>query len=335
MSIAGFEFGALQSLAVYPAAAFAVVDGAHMGDPISIAGELVEGDVYHLSPNAVRVPLNVTIRPDAPGFRVARKCPTGQSGAVLHIDCCVTLMSPDGTTLEALILVELDRITQDISRIHLFALAEISPRTDYAIVEIDTARGWSRFAEFCCVSFTRRARIAMACGAQVAVEDLREGDRVLTRDHGVQPIRWIGHRTVRAVGDFAPVRIRAGALGNLGDLLVSPNHRVHVADDDRSDAGTGGALSRARDLLDGRSVVQTGGGFVDYFQMLFERHVVVYAEGIPVETLLLDQATRFAFPDGIFRRFGPGHGHRPDVADAEADRIHSASAGPGDRAAVL
>lgn len=319
MSIAGFEFGAAQTLAVYPAAAFAVVDGANMGDPVSIADDLVEGDVYHLSPKAERARLDVTIRPDTAGFGVARRSPTGQPGATLYIDCCMTLMAPDGTTLEALVLVEIDRVTRAVSETYLFPLAEIWPRTDYAIIEIDTRTGLSRFAESCCVSFTRKTRITMACGAQVAVEDLREGDRVLTRDHGVQPIRWIGHRTVRAVGAFAPIRIRSGALGNLGDLLVSPNHGVHVAGDDRPQAGTDGALTRARDLLDGHTVTRTSGGFVDYFQMLFERQEIVYAEGIPVETLLLDQATRSALPEGIFRRFGPGHG--PSAPGQTEDRI--------------
>ena len=34
-------------------------------------------------------------------------------------------------------------------------------------------------------------------GAQRPVEELKPGDRVLTRDHGGQPVRWIGTQTVR------------------------------------------------------------------------------------------------------------------------------------------
>ena len=65
-------------------------------------------------------------------------------------------------------------------------------------------------------------RITMATGAQVPVEDLRPGDRILTRDDGPQPLRWIGQRTTRASGLFAPVLIRAGTLNNARDLVVAP-----------------------------------------------------------------------------------------------------------------
>ena len=45
------------------------------------------------------------------------------------------------------------------------------------------------------------------------VEEIRVGDLVTTMDHGPQPVRWIGRRTVGAMDGFAPVRIEAGALG--------------------------------------------------------------------------------------------------------------------------
>lgn len=64
----------------------------------------------------------------------------------------------------------------------------------------------------------------------VAIEKLTEGDLVQTRDHGLQPIRWIGWRTVDARHDLAPIRIKAGTFGNDRDLLVSPQHRILVSD---------------------------------------------------------------------------------------------------------
>ncbi len=69
------------------------------------------------------------------------------------------------------------------------------------------------------------------------VEDLVEGDRVLTRDKGYQAVRWIGQRTLSAAElavqpQLRPVLIRQGALGPAlpeRDLLVSPQHRMLVA----------------------------------------------------------------------------------------------------------
>lgn len=70
----------------------------------------------------------------------------------------------------------------------------------------------------------------------VAVQDLRKGDMVWTRDNGFQPLRWAGASHLNA-SDLAakpkllPIRIKAGALGvNMPsvDLVVSPQHRVLV-----------------------------------------------------------------------------------------------------------
>lgn len=63
---------------------------------------------------------------------------------------------------------------------------------------------------------------------EVALDQLRIGDRVLTRDNGLQELRWLA---VQQDAATAPIRISAGALGPgypQSDLLVSPQHRVVV-----------------------------------------------------------------------------------------------------------
>ncbi|WP_457771069.1 Hint domain-containing protein [Phycobium rhodophyticola] len=119
----------------------------------------------------------------------------------------------------------------------------------------------------------------------------------------MQEIRWIGQTTQRAVGEFAPVRIAAGALHNEGDLLVSPDHRLFIYQ--RSDAlgaGRSELLIKARHLVNGDSIQFQSGGFVDYFQLLFDRHQIIFAEGIAAETLLADQRTHAALPRDIAAR---------------------------------
>src|SRR5690606_23181699 len=115
-----------------------------------------------------------------------------------------------------------------VAQVYLLPLVTLLPKTNYRLVGIDRDSALARFGEVACVSFTRGTHITLASGAQVPIENLRVGDKVLTRDDGPQAIRWIGHTTLRAVGDFAPVVIAKGALHNENDLIVSPDHRLFV-----------------------------------------------------------------------------------------------------------
>lgn len=132
--------------------------------------------------------------------------------------------------------------------------------------------------------FVRGTLIATRRGA-VPIEELKAGDEVITMDRGFQKIRWIGSTTVPAEGRFAPVVIRRGAMGNERDLRVSPQHRMlvrgwHV----ELMFGKPEALVPAKALINDETVFQLEGGNVDYFHMMFDRHELVYAEGIPSES---------------------------------------------------
>ncbi|MBZ0130601.1 MAG: Hint domain-containing protein [Rhodobacteraceae bacterium] len=105
-------------------------------------------------------------------------------------------------------------------------------------------------------------------------------------DDGPQPIRWIGSRDVLARGNFAPIKIKAGALDNTRDLLVSPQHRMLLTGwrmellfAERQ------VLATAKSLVNDESIRPLEGGTVEYFHMLFDRHQIVFAEGIPSESL--------------------------------------------------
>ena len=284
-----------QSIPVYRAEDVTVVSGANLGDPVSFAEELDLDDTYELRRDAQTHLLSLQSDGKS-GFVIAPDTVIGTPGAALFLDCCLTLMSGNGVTTEVLILVEVDE-QGDVAGIFVLALAPLTPKLGYALVGIDEDEARTRFAEVACVSFTQGTHIALASGAQRKIEDLNTGDTVLTRDDGPQQIRWIGHATVRAVGDFAPVRIKAGALHNENDLLVSPDHRLFIYQ--RSDAlgaGRKEVLVRARHLVNGDTVVREDGGFVDYYQLLFDDHQIIYAEGIAAETLLVDTRTSPVLP---------------------------------------
>ena len=116
-------------------------------------------------------------------------------------------------TLVSLVLIALP----DGARFVL-PLSPMAGLYDYTLLKIDDAPQDTGLADLLCVSFARGTMITLASGQQRAIEALRVGDKVLSRDHGGQEIRWIGSTTLRAVGAFAPVVITAGTLGNSGDL---------------------------------------------------------------------------------------------------------------------
>ncbi|MDA9208404.1 Hint domain-containing protein, partial [Octadecabacter sp.] len=283
------------TILVYKSAAFVVTDGVAEGDAVSFMDELVFDDVYQLSSTQQRTALTYEVG-DGSAFIVAQDSGIGAPGNLLFLDCSITLMAPDGATFEALILVEVDG--EDAAEVYVMPLATLEPESDYRLVGADRDGAAAKFGDVACVRFTRGTHITMASGAQVPIEELKVGDKVLTRDAGAQAVRWIGDSTLRAVGDFAPVMIREGALFNTRDLTLSPDHRLFIYQrEDHIGAGRSEVLVKVRHLINGDTVVQQDGGFVDYFQILFDDHQIIYAEGIAAETLLVDARTRAALPE--------------------------------------
>ena len=298
------------SLPVFRAADFNVIEGANLGDPLSYAAELMLDDVYGLTPRSQSFELAIE-SVEGSAYRIANSSKNGQRGATVHLDCTLTLMSPDGRTTDALVLVE-THVDATISDIYLLPFASIVPRMPYALVGIDTKTAPEQLAQRACARFTRGTRITLASGAQCPIEDIKVGDRVLTRDAGPQPVRWIGMTTQRATGDFAPICIRKGTLNNTADLVVSPDHRLFIYQrQDHLGAGRAELLVKARHLVNGDTVCVQDGGHVDYFQLLFDSHQIIYAEGISAESMLMDTRTEKAVPADIAAMLKSGDGTQP------------------------
>ena len=140
------------------------------------------------------------------------------------------------------------------------------------------------------------------------VETLQPGDLVATMDDGPQPVRWIGTRKLsgarlRTFAALRPVSIKTGAFGAAHpqpDLLVSPQHRVLVRGAAaRSLFNTPEVLVAATDLLNDHSIRRTiPEAGVTYIHLLFDRHQVVWANGILAETFHPASADLRALGDG-------------------------------------
>jgi hypothetical protein len=247
--------------------------------------DVCPGDIYQLDPDNRPRRLVVTRAPGT-AQRVAAGSAVGREGEVVRLEARYALMGEEGDRVEILVLA-----LPDGSRFAL-PLSPMATATDYTLLKVEEAPDDAGLSDLLCISFARGTMITLATGAQKPIEDLTPGDKVLTRDHGGQPIRWIGRATLKAVGPFAPVVITAGTLGNAGDLIVSQHHRMFLYQRERmAGLATSELLVQAKHLVDGERVFLREGGFVDFLSIVFDRHEIIYAEGVPAESLMVNDAT--------------------------------------------
>lgn len=103
---------------------------------------------------------------------------------------------------------------------------------------------------------------------------------ILTRDNGYQPVRWIGRCTKPALGKSTPFHIAKDVLGNINELLVSPNHRMLVVEAAANlYFGERELLICAKHLLGMDSINRKNSGYVTYVHILFDEHQIVISNG--------------------------------------------------------
>ncbi|WP_327794141.1 Hint domain-containing protein [Harenicola maris] len=124
------------------------------------------------------------------------------------------------------------------------------------------------------------------------VENVQQGDRILTRDSGMQTVIWVGRKDVSAADmvnrpALRPVRIARGSLGHdlpNRDMLVSPQHRLLVRGADLSlQFGESEMLVPAK-ALQNRDGISTAAKGVSYIHLLFARHEVILSDAIWTES---------------------------------------------------
>jgi len=119
----------------------------------------------------------------------------------------------------------------------------------------------------------------------LAVEDVRPGDHVITVENELAKIVWVGRRELEFAkhpnaGLVRPIRIAAGALG-MGvperELVVSPDHGLYFD----------GCLVQAKDIVDGAVIRQdTEIAGIRYYHVELESHAILLAEGAGAESYL-------------------------------------------------
>lgn len=155
--------------------------------------------------------------------------------------------------------------------------------------------------------FARGTRLLTPDGYR-PVETLRPGDGLIALGGAIRRIAWIGWRCLDLATDpdvdlLRPVTIAPGAFGPgrpRRALAISPLHAVFAAD----------ALVPAVLLVNGATIVRDASGFaVTYYHVELDRHEIVLAEGLPVETYR-DNGNRARFAGAL----GTPGGYLPPCA---------------------
>lgn len=241
------------------------------GDSLQTALIAME-DVVEMFPGQTRI---VDVQGNDLNFTGGTLTITHINGVAVSAGDTVTLASGEQVTLNAdgTFSITADADTGTIN--FTYAIQSSTGLSDTGFVTVTTVP-----------CFVAGTRIATPEGHR-PVETLRPGDLVLTHDDGPQPLRWIGRRSVAAMGAHAPIRISAGAFGAHRTLMVSPQHRVLVRDPLAELLfGDTEVLVAAKDLVNGRSVTIIEGGTVEYVHILFDRHQVVWSAGLATESFL-------------------------------------------------
>ena len=153
--------------------------------------------------------------------------------------------------------------------------------------------------------FLKGTKIRTADGER-KIEDLAIGDLLPTKFGGLRPIQWIGRYSIRRsdpskpwVKDALPVRIAPSALGHNvphSDLYVTGGHSLLID----------GVLVPAELLINGATITRDEAheyGELEFLHVKLESHDVIYAEGVPAETLINVQESAVNFADYL-RRYG-------------------------------
>src|ERR1700722_2483606 len=153
--------------------------------------------------------------------------------------------------------------------------------------------------------FLKGTKIRTAEGKR-EIEDLAIGDLQHTMFGGLRPVQWIGRYPFKKrdpskpwVKDALPVRIARSALAPdvpQTDLSVTGGHALLID----------GVLVPAELLINGTTITRDEVREYDELEFLhvkLESHDVIYAEGVPAETLINVQESAVNFGDYL-RQYG-------------------------------
>lgn len=141
------------------------------------------------------------------------------------------------------------------------------------------------------------------------IGDLRQGDLVMTRDNGPQPIVWIGRQEfsgarLHSTPTMRPIQINAHAFGPntpAYDVILSPNQKVLARGQVALDLyNSDEVLLAAKDLINGRNIYYAPRlQQAVWYHLITPQHNIVMVNGAPCETFHPGQEDLKTLPEGL------------------------------------
>ncbi len=167
----------------------------------------------------------------------------------------------------------------------------------------DTRLLYSDLASVPC--FCQGTTLMTATGEQ-PVDWIRTGDRVLTKDHGLQPVLWADRTVISAsklqsTANLRPIKIAARSIDKqtpAQDLLLSPEHRILLKlPQIELLFGCGEVFVPIKSVANGGDVSRIlPDHAISYYHIMFAQHEIVLAEGLWVESFFPGKMALAALP---------------------------------------
>ncbi|MEM7439077.1 MAG: Hint domain-containing protein [Pseudomonadota bacterium] len=151
--------------------------------------------------------------------------------------------------------------------------------------------------------------LIMTAKGEVRADTLVAGDRLVTRDHGMQPLIWVG-KCERTHAICPTATFPTGAINNARPLTLAPNTCVLVKGAEAlSMFGKAEVLVSAHHLMDSLDSKPAKLKSTKFVQLIFARHEIIYADAAAAESFLADEAGLAVLPS-----FQDPSSVRPDVS---------------------
>jgi hypothetical protein len=250
-------------------------------------------DGFQDDPNGT--PLNQFLQDDINATDAGGNAVTVASGSVLEVEWTLTATPVGSGEPIDLLFVAAGPGENQGDLTFVVSTAPLVPGTTYDIT-FKNDSGGTPYGELVC--FVRGTLIRTPDG-DVPVESLKLGDRVMTYDDGAQLITWTSNRMVLfPQGDERPIWVEPNSFGPdqpYQKTGFSPRHCLLQQDPQNQVIfGSDAMLTATRDCVDHSDITQQDNAApVEYFHFMFDKHALVWANGLLSESF---------FPGPIARR---------------------------------